>query len=63
MKIAISLLKHWATVMLGLIAAHGGIIGLDWVVTLEASLVAVIPVVINYLNPSYSEYGNGKDSK
>ena len=61
--VILSLLKHWVTIVLGLIVAHGGIIGLDWVNTLNASLVAFIPVVVNYLNPSYKEYGNGKDKQ
>lgn len=63
MKIASSLLKHWATVFLGLIVAHGGIIGFNWIANLEASIVAVIPVIINYLNPNYKGYGAGSEDK
>ena len=37
----------------------GGLDGIDWEAILIAGLVAVLPVVVNWLNPADPRYGRG----
>ena len=52
-----SWLKAFLTAVLTLIIANGSVRNLDWIHVLDAGFIAILPVMLNWLNPSYEAYG------
>lgn len=61
-KIAKSFGKHFIAVLIGLIIKEGSFRGLD-VSILEAALIGSLPVLYNYFNTDYGEYGKRKEEE
>lgn len=49
--------KAFVVAMLTLIIAHGGLRGLEWVTTMEAAFISVLPTIVNWLNSEDPRYG------
>ena len=50
----------WAKVFLATALATYSAVGLDAQAILNAAIAAVLPSIINYLNPNYERYGRVK---
>lgn len=57
-----SFTKVFVAAIFVFIIKHGSIWGLDYKQVIDAAALAVIPVVINFLNPADTRYGAGKDT-
>lgn len=59
-KIAKSFGKHFIAVLIGLVIKEGSFRGLDLSI-FEAALIGALPVLYNYFNKDYGEYGRQKE--
>jgi hypothetical protein len=50
-------IKYYLMALLTLIVANKGIIGFNWLGSLDAAMVAALPVIIKYLNPNDESLG------
>ena len=57
------MLESWAKVFVAAVitAYLSGVA--DWLTLLNAGLVAVLPVILNWVNPHYKGYGRGQASQ
>ena len=55
--------ESWAKVFVAAVitAYMGGVA--DWLTLLNAGLVALLPVILNWVNPNYKGYGRGQKTQ
>ncbi|MEI8142880.1 MAG: hypothetical protein WCG90_08445 [Chitinophagia bacterium] len=53
----VTFFKYFLMSLLTLIIANKGIIGFNWLGSLDAAMVAALPVIIKYLNPNDESIG------
>lgn len=57
-----SWLKVFFAAMLVFVIKHGSIYGINWQQLIDASIMGVVPVIFNYINPADTRYGVNKDT-